>query len=112
MNNPLTVDVGVKAGNGSTSCGTQLVGKLGIQLRANATGPVVEHGVPEASVWPVVPANKRAAVEHTEGVLNAGLVVAVGDTETVGEGAILVVHHQGVRTVEENTVSGVVAGVA
>lgn len=102
----------VKVGDVVTSSIAQALGELIVQLGSNTAAPGAKHGVTETNVGPVVPANEGALVEVTEVVLDSGLVVAVGDAEAVGEGAILVVDDERAGAVQEDAVAARVLAVA
>lgn len=105
----LLINIGVEIGNLTIGRLSQFLSKLIIQLGPNTTRPRGQHLVTKFSVGPVVPADQRAAVEDTKGVLNTVAIVLVGETEAVRESTVFVVYNQGFAVLKREPFIGLVA---
>lgn len=94
------------------SSSPERVSELSVQLGANTSAPGVQHGIPEASAGPVVPADKGTSEPGSSSVLNV-VVALVGNSEAVGGSAVLVVDNLGAQAILAEAVGGgAVAAVA
>lgn len=102
----LSIKVRVETRNAITSSFLELVAKLIVELGTHATAPGREHLVTQGNIGPVVPADERAGVELTKGVLGSGEIIVVGKSEAVGANTILVVDQVGSLARQRELVAG------